>query len=114
MPPSSPAAISAHPTAPEALDARLAALEAKHAAMEPSSVDNGVLDAFMTRIFGRSYRTTIGGIATFGCGVVVVVDQFVANPLLHTAASVCTALGLVGAGAVGVVSKDARVSGLAK
>jgi hypothetical protein len=76
--------------------------------------ENGAVDDFLSRIFGRSYRTAIAGAATFGCGVVVAVDHFVANPLLHSVAGVCLALGLGGAGAVGIVAKDARVSGLPK
>ena len=76
--------------------------------------ENGSIDDFLSRLLGRSYRTTIGGLATFVCGVVVAVDHFVAHPLLHTVAGVCTALGLAGAGAVGLAAKDARVSGLPK
>ena len=76
--------------------------------------ENGSIDDFLSRLLGRSYRTSIVGAATFLCGVVVAVDHFVAHPLLHTVAGVCTALGLAGAGAVGIVAKDARVSGLNK
>ena len=76
--------------------------------------ENGSIDDFLSRLFGRSYRTTIGGLATFGCGVVVVLNQFVAHPVLHAASGICVALGLAGAGAVGIVAKDARVSGLPK
>ena len=76
--------------------------------------ENGSIDDFFSRLLGRSYRTTISGLATFGCGVVVVLDQFVAHPVLHTVAGVCTALGLAGAGVGLSQAKDARVSGLPK
>ena len=76
--------------------------------------ENGSIDDFLSRLLGRSYRTSIVGAATFLCGVVVVLDQFVAHPVLHAASGICVALGLAGAGAVGIVAKDARVSGLPK
>lgn len=76
--------------------------------------ENGSIDDFLSRLLGRSYRTTVVGAATFLCGVVVAVDHFVAHPVLHTVAGVCTALGLASAGAVGFAAKDARVSGLNK
>jgi len=76
--------------------------------------ENGSIDDFLSRLLGRSYRTTVVGAATFICGVVVAVDHFVAHPVLHAVASVCTALGLASAGAVGLAAKDARVSGLPK
>lgn len=76
--------------------------------------ENGSIDDFLSRLLGRSYRTSIVGAATFLCGVVVAVDHFVAHPLLHTVAGVCTALGLASAGAVGLAAKDARVSGFPK
>lgn len=76
--------------------------------------ERGWIDDTLSNIFGRSYRTALGGLATLGCGVVVAVDQFVSHPILHGAAQVCIALGLAGAGAVGLVAKDARISGLPK
>ena len=73
--------------------------------------ERGAIDDFLTNWFGRSYRTTIGGIATLGCGVLVAVNQVVHNPILNVVAGVCTALGLAGAGAVGIVAKDSRITG---
>lgn len=77
----------------------------------PSDKPDGLIDSALTRLFGRSWRTTTTGLLTFGCGVVVAVDQFVANPLLHTVASVCVATGLAGAGVVGISAKDKRTTG---
>lgn len=79
--------------------------------MSDNSKPDGAIDSLFTRIFGRSWRTTTTGLATFGCGVVVVADQFIANPVLHAASGICIALGLAGAGVVGVQSKDKNVSG---
>lgn len=77
----------------------------------PIHKPDGALDSFMVRLFGRSWRTTTTGLATFACGVVVVADQFVANPALHAAAGVCAALGLASAGAGGIAAKDKRTTG---
>lgn len=80
----------------------------------PAAPADGWIDQKMTAVFGRSWRTTCGGITTAVCGVVVVVDQFVHHPVLHAAAQVCIAVGVTGAGVTGIFAKDARVSGLPK
>ncbi|MFO0447387.1 MAG: hypothetical protein ACK52I_01640 [Pseudomonadota bacterium] len=72
---------------------------------------DGLVDEKMTKLFGKSWRTTLGGALSFGCGVVVVADQFVAHPVLHAAAGACMALGLASAGVVGVAAKDKRTTG---
>lgn len=72
---------------------------------------DGVLDEKMTRLFGRSWRTTFGGIVTTGCALVVVADQFIMHPILHAAAGICIAAGLTGAGVALTRAKDAKVSG---
>lgn len=72
---------------------------------------DGLVDEKLTKLFGKSWRTSLSGALTFGCGVVVVADQFVAHPALHAAAGICTALGLVGAGVVGAAAKDKRTTG---
>jgi hypothetical protein len=80
--------------------------------MEPmNDAPDGILDEKMSRLFGRSWRTSLGGLATGVCGVVVIVDQFVPHPALHALASVCVGLGLVGGGAIGFRAKDRGVTG---
>lgn len=79
-----------------------------------SEAPDGIVDEKMTRLFGRSWRTSLGGLATGICGVVVVADQFVPHPALHAAAAICMGLGLVGGGVIGFRAKDKGVSGTAR
>jgi hypothetical protein len=72
---------------------------------------DGIIDEKLSKIFGKSWRTSLGGALSFGCGIVVVADQFVSHPVLHAAAGVCMALGLAGAGVVGAAAKDKRTTG---
>ena len=76
--------------------------------------ENGAIDDFLSRLLGRSYRTSIVGAATFVCGVVVVADQFLVHPALHIASGICVALGLGTAGVGLSQAKDRNVSGLDK
>lgn len=78
---------------------------------DQNSPPDGAIDSWMTKLFGRSWKTTTTGLLTFGCGVVVAADHFVANPVLHAIAGVCVATGLAGAGAIGISAKDKNVSG---
>lgn len=72
----------------------------------PDPIDDGAIGAFLSRIFGRSYRTTLAGLAATGCAVVAIlpgVDPEVAK--------VAEKIGLlIGAGGL-IVAKDGRVSG---
>ncbi len=74
----------------------------------------GRLDRTLSEWLGSSWRTTVSGALTLGCGVVIALDQFVPHPALHVAAQVCTALGFVTGGVVGFAAKDKRVSGVQK
>lgn len=89
---------------------RLAELEAKAVSPPPE----GKIDLWLSTWLGSSWRTSISGLLTIGCGLVVAVDQFVPHPVLHVAAQVCTAAGLVTGGAIGFAAKDRRVSGVQK
>lgn len=82
--------------------------------MSDSNKPDGIIDEKMTQLFGRSWRTSLGGLASGICGVVVVVDQFVPHPVLDIAARICIGLGLAGAGVVGLKAKDKGVSGTAR
>jgi len=79
--------------------------------MPESMNHDGVVDEKMSRLFGRSWRTSLAGLATGVCSLVVVADLFVPHPVLHAMAGVCTALGLAGASVVGLKAKDKGVSG---
>lgn len=79
-----------------------------------SDAPDGIVDEKMTRLFGRSWRTSLGGLATGVCGLVVVADQFIPHPVLHAVSAVCVGLGLAGAGAIGFRAKDKGVSGTAR
>lgn len=81
--------------------------------LQPLNHD-GFVDEKMSRIFGRSWRTSVAGFATAACSLVVVADLFVPHPVLHAMAGVCTALGLAGAGVVGLKAKDKGVSGTSR
>lgn len=83
-------------------------------APSPAAPADGWIDRVLTNIFGRSWRTTCGGITTTICGIVVVADQFVHHPALDVAAKICIATGMTAAGVTGIFAKDARVSGLPK
>lgn len=80
---------------------------------DPIAPPDGIIDGFFTNVFGRSWRTSLGGAGAFVCGIVVVADQFIVNPVLHTASGICIALGLAAGGAGLNAAKDARVTGLA-
>ena len=90
-----------------ALHDRIVELEAHKKTV--TAPPEGKLDLWLSTWLGSSWRTTISGVLTAGCGVVVAVDHFVPNPVLHTIAGVCTAMGLVTGGVVGLAAKDKRV-----
>lgn len=72
---------------------------------------DGAIDRVMTNILGRSWRTSLTGVATLACSMVVVADMVIHHPGLRVAAQVCTALGFTSAGAGLLRAKDAQVSG---
>ncbi len=78
------------------------------------SEPDGFIDEKMSKIFGRSWRTSVGAWGGFACSIVVVADQFVANPILHAASGICMALGLSSASMGLMRAKDAKVTGLPK
>lgn len=78
---------------------------------DPAQKPDGIIDSFLSRIFGRSWRTGLSGTFPFACAVVVAADQFIANPALHIASGICVAVGLGGAGAGLMKAKDAKVTG---
>jgi hypothetical protein len=68
--------------------------------------DDGAIGAFLRRIFGRSYRTTIAGIVTVvaqGVALAPGVDPSVAH-WAQVIAGLASGAGLL-------IAKDARVSG---
>jgi glycerol-3-phosphate responsive antiterminator len=68
--------------------------------------DDGVVGAFLSRIFGRSYRTTLAGLAATTCAIVAILPGI--DP---EAAKTAEKIGLlIGAGGL-IVAKDGRVSG---
>jgi hypothetical protein len=73
------------------------------------SAPNGLLDFYLTRIFGRSWRTTLLGIAGVFCGVVPLVPAFPESwqEIAKGLAPILTSAGLM-------LAKDGRVSGLPK
>lgn len=76
------------------------------------TADEGTVDRFARKLLGRSWRTSLHGWLVFGCSAVIVADQFIVNPVLHTASLVCTALGLGVAGNGLRLAKDATVTGV--
>lgn len=75
---------------------------------------DGALDAFMTRMLGRSWRTQLAGLASLACGIVTgigVASPGVLPPILVAIAAAASP-SLAGLGLL--VAKDAKVSGLPK
>jgi hypothetical protein len=72
----------------------------------PSPVDDGAVGVFLSRVFGRSYRTTLAGLVTVvaqGVALAPGVDPVVAH-WAQVLAGLASGAGLL-------IAKDSRVSG---
>ncbi len=75
----------------------------------PHLDDEGAIGAFLAKIFGRSYRTTLAGLVTVvaqGIALAPGVDPSVAH-WAQVAAGLASGAGLL-------IAKDSRISGLPK
>lgn len=72
----------------------------------------GLVEQALIRLFGKSYKTTVPGLVSAVCTPVIVADQFIAHPTLHTAAAVCSALVAGSVGAIGIAAKATNVTGV--
>lgn len=72
----------------------------------PPPHNDGALDVFMSRIFGRSWRTGLTGLAAFACGLVPLVPAIppIVQDICRVALPMLTGTGLI-------MAKDSRVSG---
>lgn len=75
---------------------------------------DGALDAFMTRIFGRSWRSGGLGLAALLCGIVSGVAVAVPGAVPAVVVAVAAVVGPLASGAGLMFAKDAKVSGPAK
>jgi len=73
--------------------------------------DDGMFQRALRRMFGKSYRTTLPGLLSVGCGLAVAADQFISNHALHVIAQICVAAGITGAGVIGIGAKASNVTG---
>ncbi len=73
--------------------------------------DLGILERGLIRWFGKNFKTTVPGLLATVCTPIIIVDQFVVHPMLHTAAAICGALVAASAGAIGIGSKANNVTG---
>ena len=74
-----------------------------------STQPDGAIDGFLTKIFGRSWKTSLSGALTFACGVAVALPG-VPQPIKDGCA---VALPLL-TGAGLIVAKDKGVSGTSR
>ena len=72
----------------------------------PSVEDHGLIDKGLTRVFGRSYRTTIAGFAAFACTLIPLIPG-----IPPPAVEICRAIAGIAAASGLIVAKDSRVSG---
>lgn len=70
--------------------------------------DGGAVGRFLSRLFGRSYRTSIAGIFATGCAIVSIA------PVDPEVSKFAERLAIVIAGSGLVIAKDSRVSGRPK
>lgn len=73
--------------------------------------DIGLIERGIIRLFGKNYKTTVPGLAATVCTPIIVLDQLIAHPALHTAAAICSAVVAGSAGAIGIASKANNVTG---
>ena len=71
--------------------------------------DDGAIGAFLARVFGRSYRTTLAGLVT-----VVAQGIALAPGVDPTVAHWAQVLAGMASGAGLLIAKDSRISGLPK
>ncbi len=83
--------------------------EAEATKPEPRHEPDGALDAFMARIFGRSWRTSCAGLLALLVGIVAVIPGL--PPQVTETAKALDVL-LIGGGLM--LAKDSRISGLPK
>ena len=67
---------------------------------------DGFIDGIMSKVFGRSWKTTVAGLVVVACGVVSFIPGM--PPVVYL---ICQALGPVAAGGGLVTAKDRNVSG---
>ena len=73
----------------------------------PSPTEDGLIGAFLVRIFGRSYRTTLAGLVT------VVAQGIALSPGIDpSAAHWAQVVAGMASGAGLLIAKDSRISGL--
>lgn len=73
--------------------------------------DGGVIGRALTRIFGRSYRTSIIGALSVTAGGIVAVGTAVPDVLPLRLVAIAAALAPILGGAGLMIAKDSRVSG---
>ena len=72
----------------------------------PQHKGDGVIDEWMSRLLGKSWKTTLAGIAATACGVALVVPG-----LPPVVVSVCQVILPIATGAGLVAAKDKGVTG---
>ena len=78
---------------------------------QPEEAGDGFIDSTLTKIFGHSYRTTIAGLASMTCGVVVAVGMASPGMIPQNIVAIAAALTPIIGGAGLVIAKDSRVTG---
>ena len=75
----------------------------------PPVQHDGFIDGVMSKVFGRSWKTSVSGIIVFVCGIVPYVPGL--HPLVQ---DICRALLPAVTGAGLILAKDKNVSGQKK